>query len=226
MPNDAAPAEVKPADNAQPQASPPPAPAPEAAKTILGDAPPPAPEVKAPEGDKAPEPKKEGEAAKPKEGGDKPGVPEKYELKLPENSLLDPSRLEKIAAVAKERGLSNEAAQALVDHESQAVADFQKAQLEGLKKTSEKWVEELKADKEFGGEAFSKTAEAAKRVVARFGDQQFREALESTGLGNHPALVRVFARIGKAMSEDQFVQPGAAPASPMRIEDRFYGKQE
>ena len=49
---------------------------------------------------------------------EKPAVPEKYDLKAPEGSLLAEPMLEKIAAFARERGFSQEQAQAMVEHES------------------------------------------------------------------------------------------------------------
>ena len=65
------------------------------------------------EGEATPEVKQEqqtGEAkpqgeAKPAEGAAKV-VPEKYDLKLPKDSALDSSDLERIASYAKEQGLS------------------------------------------------------------------------------------------------------------------------
>src|SRR3990172_2365452 len=45
------------------------------------------------------------------------GPPEKYEIKLPEGSLLDASEIERTVTLAKEQGLSNKTAQALLDHQ-------------------------------------------------------------------------------------------------------------
>src|SRR5690348_5541591 len=47
-----------------------------------------------------------------------PKVEIKYELKAPEKSLLPATHAEKIVSLAKERGLSNEQAQAVYDAES------------------------------------------------------------------------------------------------------------
>lgn len=151
-------------------------------------------------------------------------VPEKYDLKLPENSLLDAAHLEKISSYAKEKGFSNDMAQALLERESLAVESYNNAQKDTLQKIGESWVSEAKNDKEIGGEAFKQNTELAKRVVDRFGTDPFKKALNETGLGNHPELLRVFTRIGKAMSEDKLIVPGAQAASGKRsIEDIFYG---
>ena len=150
-------------------------------------------------------------------------VPEKYDLKLPENSLLDAAHLEKISSYAKEKGFSNEMAQALVERESLAVESYQNTQKETLKKMGDTWVSEAKNDKEIGGDTFKQNVELAHRVVNRYGTDQFKKALNETGLGNHPELLRVFTRIGKAMSEDKLFVPGAQASSKRSIEDIFYG---
>src|SRR5688572_20896218 len=54
----------------------------------------------------------------------KPVVPEKYDLKLPEGSLLEAAQMEKISAYAKEKGLSNEQAQELLERENDAVSGY------------------------------------------------------------------------------------------------------
>jgi hypothetical protein len=156
----------------------------------------------------------------------KPAVPEKYDLKLPEGSSLDASYVEKVASYAKEQKLSNEQAQAVLERENTAVATYVESQKDQLKKQTETWVESLRGDKELGGEAFKENVELAKRVVHRFGSEEFRKTLSETGLGNHPELVRVFARIGKEMAEDKLVHPGSQSGGKKSLESIFYGKPE
>ncbi len=154
----------------------------------------------------------------------KPVVPEKYELKLPENSPLKADAIERISTLAKEKGLSNEQAQGLLDAESGTVLSYVEAQKSQVKTITEGWVNELKSDKELGGEHFNQSVEMAKRVVDRFGTDAFKKALNETGLGNHPELVRAFARIGKSMAEDQLVIGNQQnPKAKKSIESVFYG---
>jgi hypothetical protein len=168
------------------------------------------------------------ETEKPKEEPPKEAdtVPEKYELKLPENSLLKAQALEDIAATAKEHKLTQKQAEALVQREDKALHAYHQAQLDDLKVKSQVWIQDVKADKELGGEAFVKNAELASRVVKRFGTESFQKMISDSGAGNHPELVRIFARIGKAMSEDQLVIPGSQSGrGPRSMEDIFYGEQ-
>lgn len=151
--------------------------------------------------------------------GDKP-----LELKLPENSPLDPARVDAIAALAKERGLSQEAAQEILNSESAAVASYVEKQEAVLAQRKAEWVEELKKDPNIGGEKFAENAELSKRVLATFGDDDLSKALIDTGLGNYPPLVRFMNKVGRAMAEDRLVTPGAAAPGPKDDRDIFYGK--
>ena len=165
-----------------------------------------------------------GAAAAAAAGKTEAGAPEKYELKLPEGStFLDAKALERTAAFAREQGLTNDEAQALLEREHEVVKTYAESQQAMATQSVQKWAEEAKADKEIGGEAFVKNAELAKRVVERYGTEAFKKALSDTGLGNHPELVRVFVRIAKSMSEDQLVLPKTAGGTKRTPEEVFYG---
>jgi hypothetical protein len=167
------------------------------------------------------EPAKKETASESKEGS---AAPKEYTLTLPENSPLDDSAVERIAAKAKERGLTPEQAQELLNHESDAVSGYAQAQSEAFKQAVESWKATIENDKELGGADYAKNAELAKRVVDRFATEDFKKALNETGFGNHPELFRVFFKIGKAMAEDQLVMPGAQQAPKQRsVEDLLYG---
>lgn len=161
------------------------------------------------------------------ESKDAQGAPEKYDLKLPEKSALDASAIERIAAYAKEQGLTNEEAQGLLEIESEAVSRYAQAQAEQVKSKVEGWKADVRKDKEIGGEAFEKNVELAKRVVERFASEDFKKALNETGLGNHPELVRVFFKIGLAMADDSLVQSGAQIGPKSRdVADLLYGNKQ
>lgn len=159
------------------------------------------------------------------EAASKPKSPEKYELKLPENSPLSAAHIDKISTYAKEKGLSNDEAQAILERESKAVEEYRDSKMAELQETSKGWLKAAETDKEIGGEAFKQNAELAKRVVDRYGDKEFKEALNSSGFGNHPGLVKLLVRIGKQMSGDQLVIPGTQETKPQvkSAAERLYG---
>lgn len=184
-----------------------------------GDNPAPAGDPAKPEGDK-PQPGAEGD--KPQEektaDGDKPGedkeqkqdgAPEKYEFKPTEGQELDAAALEQFEPIARELNLTNEQAQKMVDlYGSKIMPMVQQQQVEAWQKTTEQWAADVKADKEIGGDKLTANLSAAQRALEQFGDPELKEYLDSTGLGNHPALVKAFIKVGKAMSEDKVVTGG------------------
>lgn len=153
---------------------------------------------------------KTGDQGKTVEGDKPPVVPEKYELKLPDDSPLDPVRVEKIAAFAKEHKLSQEAATAILQSEHEAAASVIEGQKKQHKVEAAAWLEQTMADPEVGGEKGKEKIELASRVVTRFGSPELIQTLDTTGLGNHKELVRMLYRIGSAMREDQLVLPKSA----------------
>lgn len=151
--------------------------------------------------------------------------PEKYTLKAPENSPLSQARLDDISAFAKEKKMSNEEAQMLVERESKAVEAFKADQQTQFESKKTEWFKASESDKEFGGEKFKESAELAHRVIERFASPSLKEHLKETGLGNHPELVRFVLNIGKQMSEDKLIIPGGQTKQPEKksAAERLYG---
>ncbi|HGE8503701.1 peptidase [Serratia ureilytica] len=160
------------------------------------------------------------EAAEKAEKEKKPASPEKYEFTPPEGQELDANALAVFEPIAKELGLSQEQAQKLVDIYPQ----IQQQQAEAWSKQVSDWGEQVKADKEIGGDKFNASVGAAQRALDQFGNTELREYLNASGLGNHPALVRFCAKVGKAMAEDTFVVPNQG--GQRSAADILYGKKE
>jgi hypothetical protein len=126
-----------------------------------------------------------------------PVVPEKYELAVPDGGPLDASDLEQFAALAKEKGWTNEQAQAAVTEHASALA----AQ-------STQFLSDLKAHTEVGGEKLAVAQQLSRSVIDKFlpadspEGQVLRSGLDKTGYGNWTPLVLLLSRIGKAMAED------------------------
>ncbi|MBL7379333.1 peptidase [Escherichia coli] len=197
------------------------APAPSEPAAPAAEAPAPAADPAKPEGDK-PQPGTEGDKPqddKPADGdkpADKPddkeqkqeGAPEKYEFTAGEGVELDTEALKYFEPVARELNLTNEQAQKLVDAYPKILAGVQQRQAEAWQAQTEQWAADVKADKEIGGDKLTANLSAAQRALEQFGDPELKEYLDSTGLGNHPALVKAFIKVGKAMSEDKVVTGG------------------
>ena len=151
------------------------------------------------------------EQKKPDEKKDqKPeGAPEKYEFKAGKNGELDQEALKGFEPLARELNLTNEQAQKMVDlYSEKLLPQIQKQQTEAWQKTTEQWAADVKADKEIGGDKLVSSLSVAQRALDQFGTPELKEYLNSTGLGNHPELVKTFVKIGKSMSEDRVVTGG------------------
>lgn len=195
----AAPAPSEPAAS-QPGTGEQPASAGEPAKTE-GEQPQPGAEGDKTQGDKP------AEGDKPDDGKDKKpeGAPETYEFKPAEGAELDTEALKDFEPVARELNLTNEQAQKLVDAYPKILAGVQQRQADAWQATTEQWAADVKADKEIGGDKLTGNLSAAQRALDQFGTPELKEYLNTTGLGNHPDLVKTFVKIGKAMSEDGMV---------------------
>lgn len=146
-------------------------------------------------------PKGEG-AAKTDGDQDKPtGAPEKYEFTAPEGQAFDNNVVSQFSEVAKELNLPQDAAQKILDKMAPVI---QARQDESLQAVRSEWENTSKADKEFGGDKLAENLAVAKRAMDQFGTPELRELLNTTGLGNHPEVIRVLYRAGLAISEDGF----------------------
>lgn len=151
--------------------------------------------------------------------------PGEYQLAKPKESKLTDADMERIESYAKDQGLSKEAAEKLVQSESEARDSYFESLQAEHREQVKQWVDDVRADKELGGENFGKTAELAKSVVDRFGTEKFREDLNTSGYGNHPEVVRIFARIGKAMAPDTIVKENNPSTGQRSLEETFYPTQ-
>jgi hypothetical protein len=129
-------------------------------------------------------------------------VPEKYELKLPDGSPLDQSSISKISDAAKARGLSNEEAQNELNRESASAASYHSMLQAKVIENKAKWVSEVQSDPEIGGSKFDASVANAQRALNKYANPAFVQELNRTGMGDHPELVRTFARIGALLKDD------------------------
>lgn len=236
------PAPVAPVEAVQPAPAPE-APTPEAPKepvsTVLGEA---LKEV-SPETPKTEEVKVEAQEVKD-EGGQsvEPAPPPKYDpFTLPEGVTLDEKQVGEFTNILAGLELEGkadhaklqEAGQKMVDlyiNETKAAAEnLSKHYTEVWEKQKADWREATVKDPEIGGNRLQTSIDAALNFIRTHGgtaEQQaeFRSLMDSSGLGNHPAVVRLFARAGQAMSEGR---PLAAPKPVIQSKSRtqtMYGK--
>lgn len=169
----------------------------------------------------------EGQGDKPasdggEESGDKPsGAPEKYEIALPEGLTLDEAVFSKAEPVLRELGLNNEQATKLAN----VIAEVRASEAEAFVQQVQEWGNATAADPEIGGKALQESLTAGRRALATHGTPELKALLDSTGLGNHPEVVRFFTRIGKTIPvEDKVVTGERSGSSTKSYAERIYGK--
>ena len=141
----------------------------------------------------------------------------KYEFTAPEGQAYDAAVLAPFEEVARELNLTQEAAQKVLDKMAPAIAARQEERVAAIQA---EWAEQTRADKDLGGEALSENLAVAKTAMNKFASPKLQALLHSTGLGNHPEVIRLFNAVGRAISEDTVDIPGGDPIPSLRDDPR------
>ena len=145
------------------------------------------------------------------------GKPITYEFKAPEGVMLDEARVAEFTAFAQEHKLAPEVAQKLVDMAAQAEVSSMQARVA----QATAWADEVRADKTLGGDKLPESVATAKKALD-LGPPELRDLLNTTGLGNHPAVFQWAHSVGKALSVDRFVAGSATDGDTKTMADRLY----
>jgi hypothetical protein len=138
---------------------------------------------------------------------------ESVQLKVPEGVTVDAQVLTDVKELAIAELSPSERAQKTLELGMRQAAAFQAKAETAFKTTVDAWREATKADPDIGGAKLPAAQAAANRAIAAFGGQPLADILKSTGVANHPAVVKAFARAGATISEDSIAGSlqGAAP---------------
>ena len=144
-----------------------------------------------------------------------------YSFELSEDSNLAETDLEEIVNFAKKHGLSRETASELLERQEEVFKQSQQALIDRHQSIIREWREESQKDPEIGGEKLKLHAEQARKAVQKFGGDDFIQMLNETGYGNHPAVIKVFSKIGALISNDEFIAPGKAGVQRSQAETLY-----
>lgn len=121
---------------------------------------------------------------------------------FPEGVTADAELMEGFTVLAKESGLTQEQAQKFIDLQTQGVQSAGKAQVEAWDRVIEDWNKETQEDPDIGGTKLAETSVLAEKTLKVLGTVALSKLLQSTGLNKNVEILRVFARIGRAIGED------------------------
>lgn len=152
------------------------------------------------------------------------GAPEKYEaFTVPEGATLDPKAVEKATSIFKELGLNQANAQKLVDVYNELAAEAAAAPRKAYLDMTDGWLKEAQDHPDLRGK-LGPGQEVNVRIAKLLdgvGDQKlasdFRAAMDLTGVGNHPAFIRLMDHFAKQLTEGTHVAGnGPSPGGQSR----------
>src|SRR5882724_10596350 len=180
---------------------------------------------------KKPEEARPPEPAKPKapEPAPEPAPPdsaiEYTPFTLPDGVEPDAKIMSQFTDVLKGAKVPQEAGQKLMDLYVGEMSKIAQAQQDAWQKTLDTWKDDVISDPELGGNRHQTVLKRCLGVLIEFGDDSFRDMLNVTGVGNHPAMFRFLNKVAGFMSEPRAKSAeGAKPvpqAKPTRAERRY-----
>jgi hypothetical protein len=138
-------------------------------------------------------------------------VPEAYDF----GKDFDPKVVEAAAPIFKELGLSQDAASKLVDLYQKQTAGLTDTLLAQVEKTRTEWRTAVESDKEIGGILKTRVLPEIGRALDKLPTEvskSFRESLDLTGAGDHPAVVKALYEMSKLVNEGTHVS-GRGPSA-------------
>ena len=140
------------------------------------------------------------------------GAPEKYtDFTFPEGFEANPTMMGEAQTLFKDLNLNQAQAQRAVDLYSKASQDASNALVEHWVKTQQDWKDQLKADPEIGGK-LQDVRQTVGRAIDALGNAalgtEFRKIMDDTGVGSHPAFVKVFYKLAQQLTEGSHVAGG------------------
>ncbi|MFZ8932381.1 MAG: hypothetical protein ACO2ZP_00590 [Bacteriovoracaceae bacterium] len=141
---------------------------------------------------------------------------------VPEGVSISEELGNQFEGLARQLGLNQEQAQAIVDLGVQQANSFENFVDQSWTETRNNWVEEITRDPVFGGSNLKQTIAHANHAISRFGGPEFKEFLTSTGLGDNGQIIKFLAKVNHAFAEDRVVNSTASASRELPIAKKLY----
>ena len=150
-------------------------------------------------------------------------APAAYQFHVPEGYFLSDGMREELTKTAQQYGMTNDAANAMIQlHLKQMEATAREMEAKASEQPAI-YEREARQDPEFGGAKFEQSLSTAKAALANFGSAKLLELLDQTGLGNHPEMIRLLYRVGRAQKEGGYGGGAPVPTETRTRADIMYG---
>jgi hypothetical protein len=139
----------------------------------------------------------------------KPVVPETYTFKAPDGREFDKPTIDRATPIFKELGLDQAGAQKLVDIWNEQT----ERQLKAVNDMRADWRESINKDKDMSGKLEQIKVDIGRMKDSIFANNAdarsaFEDAMNLTGAGDHPAIVKAWWKASEAFREGQHVSGG------------------
>lgn len=139
-------------------------------------------------------------------------------IKLPDGYELTPEISEQLTPVLSSMHATQDQAQQLADLHcklmNQAIQDYHNH----ISEMVSGWSKELKTDPEIGGAKLAENLSYGNKLLKEFGSPQLIQFMADSNLNVQPDVVKFLCKVGKALSEDRFVDSSQRGASQRNID--------
>lgn len=167
--------------------------------------------------------------------------PKGYEdFVVPDGFSMNEEDASDFASFSKDLGLDQANAQKVVDKYFEKVGNLSAQGTQAQEAMQQEWATAARTDKEFGGNDLQENLAGARKAMNSFSEpakdangkailhkegpmkgQQMSEMevlMGESGWGNHPAAIRSWHRVSKAMSADSYVTGSLAPPTSKKTQ--------
>lgn len=145
---------------------------------------------------------------------------EYVDFTAPEGVEISPTDMARAKEAFAEARLPQDQAQKYLDmHLSEVerhVRASQQHQVDQWMATRKKWQEDFQTDQEIGGNKVNTTLEASRGLIRKYGTPGLIDAINVTGVGDHPEFIRFLSRLSETHQETSKV----VEAMPVTTEER------
>lgn len=162
---------------------------------------------------------------------------------LPEGLSLDETRAKEFTDILSNLEVKTKAEHALLQEFGQKAVDFHVAEVKNLleannkasfdawENTKNEWKESFMSDPELGGNRWQTTVNSALDFIRTHGgndkqQSEFRDLMNLSGVGNHPAMIRLLSNAGRNMSEGRPLAAQSPVSAPKSKVATMYGSNK
>lgn len=124
------------------------------------------------------------------------------DLKLPPELAVTEEQSTELLNIFNDPELSPaDRASKLMELHATTLRNFAEQTVAEIREQQTKWEDEIKTDKDIGGDKLAPNLIKVSKFLDAMGTPELREALDATGAGSHPAIVRFFIKMAAEHAE-------------------------